>query len=631
MKKSILGLLLVAVAAVTFGVTTFGAGTGNIVIHFQTLDGEYDNLGNHTWNGTTPKLRDGVDDFGAYWEYNDVAVGTEIPFIAVDWVGGAPDWDAASTRGKLTDDIFIGDDVVIEDETVHVYIFEGKFGNGNAEVFVADPAAYNMLLVYYDPTGNYEETLGIHAWSGWTNFTEPGWASPADVFLDGGQASDGSNIKAAMLSASSTDAGLLVYAGSDETKKTGDVTMASALSDTPALGDVGVAYVLSKGDAYTVNDNVWYNDNTDFVEQGFSFRLVDFAPGDMTGTYAVNPTTIIVKTSKLVENPYAIAETEEEQTAAVETVKNWFAVENSNSEMSTIERVDFARNNNTLDSFVIILDEASPLDNTDNYTVHFDLGYERTGLAEKQVEVTINLKVPANTPVDAVLTTGGSFQGWNPGSVDDNGTPEDTSDDVIMPNMDWAATRIDNTTFEITFNVTLTSAFTSFEYKWTQGHWGVGENLESGNRPLVIPYSATSVTLEDEVLAWDNDADAADTKYAAPATLAIPANLSASLELSLDSEAPVLTFISPLSLIGAAADARIIEIPWGTPFDDTKFPRFAVADNRDGDITSFVFVPKGENSVLDTRTEGDYTIMLQVTDAWGNVTQETFIFRVTKG
>ena len=99
----------------------------------------------------------------------------------------------------------------------------------------------------------------------------------------------------------------------------------------------------------------------------------------------------------------------------------------------------------------------------------------------------------------------------------------------------------------------------------------------------------------------------------------------------MDRNAPALTFISPLSFIGADAESRIIEVPWGAPFDDTLFPRFAVADDRDGDVTSFVFVPKGAYSVLDTRTEGDYTIMLQVEDEWGNVTQETFIFRVTKG
>jgi hypothetical protein len=36
-------------------------------------------------------------------------------------------------------------------------------------------------------------------------------------------------------------------------------------------------------------------------------------------------------------------------------------------------------------------------------------------------------------------------------------------------------------------------------------------------------------------------------------------------------------------------------------------------------------------SVLNTAEEGDYVIMLQVEDKWGNVTQETFIFRVVKG
>jgi hypothetical protein len=488
MKKGLLALLLVAVTAFTFSVTALGAGTGNLVIHFQSLDGEYENLGNWTWGplDEKAKLHDDVDSFGAYWTYDDVPLGVEIPFIAVDYAGGSPDWDAATTRGKLTDNVQIPANALVEDKTVHVYIFQGKFGNDNQKVFVTNPDAYNMLLVYYDPTGNYEENLGIHAFNGWTSFTEPGWATPAQVFLDAAKASDGSIVKAAMLSASAPGAGLLVYAGSDATKKTGDVKLESALSATPALGDVGVAYVLSKGDAYTVNDNVWFNDNEDFVQQGFSFRLVDFTPGDMTGTYAVNPTTIIVKTSKLVKNPYASAETEQEKLAAIETVKNWFSVETGSGVFSAIERVDFARGNNTLDSFVIILDEEDALDNTKEYTVHFDLGN------------------------------------------------------------------------------------------------------------------------------------------------AIPANLSASLELNLDKTAPVLTFISPLSFLGATAGNRVITVEWGKPFNQSLFPRFAVADDRDGDITSFVFVPKGANSVLDTRTEGDYVIMLQVSDRWGNVTQETFIFRVVK-
>jgi hypothetical protein len=134
------------------------------------------------------------------------------------------------------------------------------------------------------------------------------------------------------------------------------------------------------------------------------------------------------------------------------------------------------------------------------------------------------------------------------------------------------------------------------------------------------------------ILAWDKDADAANTKYAATnRTVFLPTKASASIELELDREDPFLTFISPLTFVGAAESARVIEVPWGEKFDQTLFPRFAVTDDRDGDLTSYVYVPKGEFSVIDTSEEGDYTIMLRVVDTWGNVTEETFIFRVVKG
>jgi hypothetical protein len=106
--------------------------------------------------------------------------------------------------------------------------------------------------------------------------------------------------------------------------------------------------------------------------------------------------------------------------------------------------------------------------------------------------------------------------------------------------------------------------------------------------------------------------------------------VEAQIDLAMDTEAPVITFISPTNIVGVAADQRIIEVPWGTPFNQNLFPRFRATDDRDGDLTPFVFVPKGEFSVLDTRTEGDYEIMLRVVDEWGNVTEETFIFRVVK-
>ncbi len=614
MKKVLLALILLASAFGFLGTRSFAAGTGNLVIHFQKWDGDYTDVGFFTWTApfTTKAAVDGTDEFGVYFEYNDIAIGSSLAGIVYFQEAGKEWWE-----NKLTADINFGD-ILVEDETVHVYVFEGldTAGPNASAFFVADPAAYNMLLVYYDPTGNYEETLGVHAWNGWTSFTEPGWASPAQVFEDGGKASDGSIVKVAMLSASSPNAGLLIYAGDDSTKKTGDVNLSAALPETPVLGDTGVAYVLSKGDAYTANDNVWYNDNTDFVTQAFSFRLIEFNNDDKTGTYAVDPTTIIVKTSKLVTNPYAEATTTEEQAAAVAQVESWFTVRemtgvDTYGEPLDIERVDFAKSNATINAFVVILGEA--LDNTKDYEIFFETNFPETLDVAVDVDVTIEVTVPANTPVEAVLSIAGSMQGWSPNAVD------------------YQATQVGTTNvYTLTFTVSVTDPFTTYEYKWTRGDWA-NEEFIASNRKLIVPNNVTAITIEDEVEAWA-DIDAPAEKYAAPDRVAptVPANLAASLAVSMDTSKPVLTFISPTGIVDKVEAERIITVAWGQPFDPNLFPRFRVIDDRDGEITPFVYVPKGEFSVLDTRTEGDYVIMLRVVDRWGNITEEKFTFRVVK-
>ncbi len=482
MKKVLLAFFLVLSVAALFGVKASAAGTGNLVVHFQAWDGNYEGLGSWAWGSTAAgKEADGTDDFGAYWNYNDIAVGTEVGFIAVFWENGGPNWDR-----KLTGDVNIPADTIIEGETVHVYVFEGA-ATVKTEGVITDPQSfvasndhYNMLLVYYDPSGSYEENIGVHAWNGWVDVPAE-WGNPAQVFSTAGKTSDGNEVKAAMLHSTSADAGLLVYAGDDATKKTGDVVLSSALPASPVLGDTGVAYVLSKGNAYSVGDNVYYNDPATFSDESFTFKLKEYNAEEQDGTYAVDPTTIIVKTSALVESPYPDAGV---KYLAQKEIEGWFEVradlgDGTYGSALTIDRVDFATTNTTLNSFVVIL--KTPLVNTAEYTVFFNNG-----------------------------------------------------------------------------------------------------------------------------------------------------EVEAQIDLAMDTEAPVITFISPTNIVGVDADQRIIEVPWGTPFNQNLFPRFRATDDRDGDLTPFVFVPKGEFSVLDTREEGDYEIMLRVVDEWGNVTEETFIFRVVK-
>lgn len=616
MKKGLLALLLVAVSALTFGISAFGAGTGNLVIHFQSWSGEYDELGNHTWApGLSPRVRDGVDSFGAYWEYNNVPVGTEVPFIAVYWKDGAQDWGR-----KLTDDVFIPSSAIVEDKTVHVYIFQGMLGNGNAKVFVSNPNTHNLLAVYYDPAGAYEETLGIHGW-GWTYEDDAAvgasqWGTPSQLFSVAGRSEAAIDVWGMMLSAKETWAGFLVYGGDDATKKTGDINDGNFVTNKE-LGAVNIIYIVNAGDGVTNNSNVFTTPNA-FRDEAFSFKLLPFSPEEMSGTYAIDPKTLVVKTSSAVASPYAAATNDAERVAAEALITSWFQIKEDlgNGQYGpalAIERVDFGKTNTTLNTFVIALADGVELDNAKDYEVFFDTQYLQDLAVAKEITVTLNVTVPENTPDEATISLGASFGGWNPGDAA------------------YAATKQSDGSYSITFKINVTAAYSTHEYKWTQGTWDLGEN-SSSNRSFVLSNDMTSVTFNDEIKAWDKDTDAETTKYPATVrTVFVPTNASASLALDLDSDAPVLTFVSPLSFVGKTAAQRIIEVPWGQAFDQSLFPRYSVTDNRDGDITSFVFVPKGNMSVLNTAAEGDYTIMLQVEDKWGNVTQETFIFRVVKG
>jgi len=401
----------------------------------------------------------------------------------------------------------------------------------------------------------------------------------------------------------------LVYAGGDANKKTGDVKLDQ--TDAAAAGEVGFAYIVSKGDAYTTGDNIFYDDYAGFVDAAFTFKLMAFNPTEMTGTYATDPNTIIVKTSAQITSPYPNAV---DKDAARETIESWFSVRevtgvDTYGDPLAIERVDFATTNATLNSFVVILED--DLDNTKDYEVFFNLNHPEEALAEaKEVTVTLNVTVPANTPVDAVMSIAGNVNGWNPGQVA------------------YSATQVGTTlVYTLSFIVEVTEAYTTFEYKWTRGAWA-SEEFVASNRPLVIPNNVESIILDDVVEAWADITPPA-TKYAAPVRIA-EQNLKASIEIAMDTEAPVITFISPASIADKPAAERIIIVTWGQPFDQNIFPRFRASDDRNGDLTPFVYVPKGQYSVLNTGVEGDYTIQLRVIDTWGNVTEETFIFRVTK-
>ncbi len=321
MKKNLIVLFL---SIVTLFTLFFTIGTkinasgvtaaGKVVFHYQLWDGDYSSSGLWTWNTGTggtqaPVTSTVTDDFGGVYEINVMSdAGDEIGIIPLRKdITLDTRWNYRETPDGyhiLFDVTPLKNGTVSE---IHVYYFQG----GYQSYYVADPAKVNVLLCYYDPAGTYEENLGIHAWGGWENFTEPAWATPAQVFSDGFKSPGNVKGEAAMLQFTPDgvkDPGLLIYAGTDATKKHASYGDIKGFKDLTA-GTVRVLYV--------TGGNVFDGATTreQFVDAAFSFDFIPFALATLDGTFAKDPRVVFVKTSiavatkeKTGEETYFISE-----------------------------------------------------------------------------------------------------------------------------------------------------------------------------------------------------------------------------------------------------------------------------------------------------------------------------------
>lgn len=276
---------------------------GKIVFHYQLWDQDYSSAGLWVWNAgsggsSSAVTSDIVDEFGAVYEVNvaaDANADQGIGIIALRKdITLDSRWDYRETPDGEN---FFVDPTPILDGTVeemHIYYFQG----GYQTYYVADPSNVNVLVAYYDPTGGYEANLGLHGWGSWLQpeVAKAAWASPAKVFADGFASPAGVKGKIAQLSRPAGDAsgdGFLVYAGDDASKKTPEQDTSKYITDLGELqaGDVAVIYVTG-GTAY-------YGENAlqSFVDSAFKFDFIDFNAAEVSGTYAVNKTTIFTKFS----------------------------------------------------------------------------------------------------------------------------------------------------------------------------------------------------------------------------------------------------------------------------------------------------------------------------------------------
>lgn len=282
--------------------TVSAAAAGKVVFHYQKWDGDYDNVGLWTWGTGTDGTSDGVDvtgtdEFGVYFDVLIGADATEMGAIPIaDEFDNDARWNNKDTMlnaaGDGRIDLAINVAAAAGGATMHVYFF-----SGSDKVFVANAAYANVFVVYFTATEEYEANLGLHAWGGWYQDSALGtwgtWGTPTQIFTGEFLTPEGKIGKVGMVQAlvgtEEADANLIVYAGNDATKKTGDVT---DVADGLGGGDVTAIYVA--GDVYKGFDKV-----TLFAESSFAFKFIPFdnTAYTLTGTYASKPNTILVKFS----------------------------------------------------------------------------------------------------------------------------------------------------------------------------------------------------------------------------------------------------------------------------------------------------------------------------------------------
>lgn len=390
-------MLVMAIFITSFSLSA-EEGTADLTIHYKNWSGDYTGLGTHGWDATEPRETfDGEDDFGVYFTFESIDITKLAPFIAVTWEDGAQNWDK-----KETQNVEIPANTFKAGVHHHVYVFEGaETSPDNPGYYIASNDHQNLLLVYADPSGVYDAALGIHAW-GWSNVPDQGsWGTPAKVFTDGAVHTAIPKIKVAMLQTENiADAGLIIYEGTDETKKTDDVKedlMLELYGEDLTLGNVSVVYAYSKGNAYTNNDNLTSN-YEEFESNAFTFRLLPMgkdAQNQFTGTYAPFPNQVIVSLSTLVASPLVTATTEDEIDDAVAEVISWFTVKEANGTTLAIEDVHFDRNADSIKDFVVLLE--SEFDTTKDYIVEFDLGLVGDDNRQSEIEIDLDKNAPEIT------------------------------------------------------------------------------------------------------------------------------------------------------------------------------------------------------------------------------------------
>ncbi|MGI6782420.1 MAG: pullulanase-associated domain-containing protein [Acholeplasmataceae bacterium] len=689
--KRILNVLLLAFVMFAIGGIMMevkalepAAGEATVNVHFHKWDEKYENVKAWSWGKTAAVSPDetpvrvtkgGIfatkrDDFGLVFQFF-VEAGNENPlgFIPLEAQFTAPtdNWDDGGPFKKLSGaDILIPVEDLAAGDVLDVWVFEGSKGKdanadkGEVAYLVSknsfndgkdDVDAHNMILVYADVAGEYEENIGVHAWGDYDPAMniKSQWGTPDKIFKTVGMTGTSPVLGSMITYAVGKTPGMLIYAGGDANKHTADLNPHKTLAADAPAGAVGLMYVMNAGPGVTTNKNVFYGETlADFYTELTAFRFDKGSYAQGKGTFAYRPTVINTLLNRVMNFGWTDAKTDEEKAAKEAEMIACYTIEevtlkddhtvNEIVKEIPIKGINFNRTVNETSEFILELAEANKLDNTKNYRVSFDRKIQNNTKEIQEVEahnakvnygheVTVNLTVTLGEMIDPTehVYLVGTVNGWNPGDPT------------------WKLVKDATNPKKFTISKTFYTYDNKMIFKFVAGDSWDHEELDAEgngipNRELVL--DGATVTESMEIVDFKNISATASAKdpSALPAQdpemvlKDIPAatydELHAETILELDKEAPVITFLTEWD----EDEGRVINVPLGSKWNPALFPTYTVTDDRDGDIGYKVYVPGAkegnEYRILDTRTAGDYKILLKVVDDWGNVTEEIFTFRV---
>lgn len=267
------------------------------------------------------------------------------------------------------------------------------------QYFVLDNQKSNVFVAYLSPI-EVDKNLGVHDW-GFGNATQ--WGELNHSFKVAGEVNEKKVAVVHLTNENPQGGGVIVLnAGNDAGKITSNINNENIFKDIEHVAGQSIfAFVIGKGNPYTVGDNIYPLAKLDeAVEKTFSFGFAPEKVGvtGLEGTTAVNKTTVFVETITPIVFETVEEGTEKEAKKKIieDKLKEYFSIFEKDTPTNKIEIKEILTNYEAPNSSKFVLTLASEIDNTKEYRIKYD--NKKESKSEKQTAEE-NLAIDKDAPI----------------------------------------------------------------------------------------------------------------------------------------------------------------------------------------------------------------------------------------